>query len=325
MRTSRYIAPRGGIYHVTAHTLDTADPFPLNAAEHERLVRLITPLSAFTGIRVLTYALMGNHFHLLLEVPKRPTHIPEAEVVRRLNKLPKASRAKQRPGDTLALRLRHQRELGMPEPILRDLLDKERARMFNLSRFMQELLSRFTQNYNRRHNRKGTLWDDRFHSTLVENSPKALAAVASYIDLNPYRAGLCDKSLRYRFNGYSAAAGGNRFALEGLRRLMALLKRRARPYKTQTLLRIYHNVINQRLQGLSSTPSPALKSGWRMRYFTSGRILGSKIFVENHRAAWRRKQHLVHTPTPVDIQGEGLYAVHPLRPPIGPRPAGGPA
>jgi len=40
------------------------------SAEAERFVQLMCCLEAFSGIRVLTYVLMSNHFHLLCEVPQ---------------------------------------------------------------------------------------------------------------------------------------------------------------------------------------------------------------------------------------------------------------
>jgi putative transposase len=51
--------------------------------EAERFVQLMRRLEAFCGIRVLTYALMSNHFHLLCEVPE-PKALSEAEVLERI-------------------------------------------------------------------------------------------------------------------------------------------------------------------------------------------------------------------------------------------------
>ena len=40
-------------------------------------------LEAFSGVRVLTYVLMSNHFHLLCEVPE-PKILSEAELLERI-------------------------------------------------------------------------------------------------------------------------------------------------------------------------------------------------------------------------------------------------
>ncbi|MGE3312392.1 MAG: transposase, partial [Limisphaerales bacterium] len=63
------------------------------------------------------------------------------------------------------------------------------ARMYDVSAFMKLVKQRFTQWYNRRVGRKGTLWEDRFRSVLVEGAGDALVTMAAYIDLNPVRAG----------------------------------------------------------------------------------------------------------------------------------------
>ena len=81
---------------------------------------------------------------------------------------------------------------------------------------MKELKHRFSRWYNRRHDRFGTLWAERFKSVLVEDQPTCLEAVAAYIDLNPVRAGLVDDPKDYRFCGYAAAVAGNTLARKGL-------------------------------------------------------------------------------------------------------------
>ena len=44
------------------------------------------------------------------------------------------------------------------------------ARMHDLSVFVQELKSRFTRWFNQRHDRRGTLWEERFRSVLIEGT-----------------------------------------------------------------------------------------------------------------------------------------------------------
>ena len=51
--------------------------------EAERFVLLMRRLEAFSGVRVLTYALMSNHFHLLCEVPQAQ-ELSEAELLERI-------------------------------------------------------------------------------------------------------------------------------------------------------------------------------------------------------------------------------------------------
>jgi hypothetical protein len=73
-----------------------------------------------------------------------------------------------------------------------ELKQRVMARMWDVSAFMKLLKQRFTQWYNRRKGRKGTLWEERFKSVLVDGAGDVLATMAAYIDLNPVRAGLVE-------------------------------------------------------------------------------------------------------------------------------------
>lgn len=56
-------------------------------------------------------------------------------------------------------------------------------RMWDLGLFMKTLKQRFSSWYNKKHQRKGTLWEARYKSVLVENG-HAARTMAAYIDLN---------------------------------------------------------------------------------------------------------------------------------------------
>ena len=47
--------------------------------------------------------------------------------------------------------------------------------MYDLGEFMKTLKQRLTQSYNGQHGRKGTLWEERYKSILVEGSANALS------------------------------------------------------------------------------------------------------------------------------------------------------
>ncbi|MBP6942188.1 MAG: transposase [Syntrophorhabdaceae bacterium] len=60
-----------------------------------------------------------------------------------------------------------------------------------LSSFMRRLLTGYAQRFNRRHNRSGHLFQNRYKSFLCEEEPYCLELVR-YIHLNPIRAGAVD-------------------------------------------------------------------------------------------------------------------------------------
>ena len=175
---------------------------------------------AFSGCRVLAYCIMGNHFHMLLEVPPRPEtglsadlldhaifekrlagiYKPGevAEIIQMLNTALEATDGSE------ASRARVTEEIAGPYLV----------RMHDLSAFMNGVLKRFTRWFNRRHERTGTLWEDRFKSVIVENGVPA-RTVAAYIDLNPVRAGMVADPADYRWSSYGEAVGAGGRSVAG--------------------------------------------------------------------------------------------------------------
>jgi putative transposase len=182
-------------------------------------------------------------------------------------------------------------------------------------------VSRITQSYNRRHGRKGTLWEERFKSLLVGGSEGALSAVAAYIDLNAVRAGIVADPKDYRFCGYGEAMGGSAVARRGLGKVMLSLDQTGDWRETVAAYRKLLYVTGE-AQGCrtrhgvarsakTETGQPA-KPGFRpeqveevlkthgalpvnellrcrVRYFTDGAVLGSRAYVED--AFRRHRRH----------------------------------
>ena len=83
-------------------------------------------------------------------------------------------------------------------------MDSEKCRQLaeqlnDISFFMRQIHQKFTFYINRMHNnRRGTLWADRFKSTILERE-QALWNCVKYIELNAVRAKLVDDPADYRF------------------------------------------------------------------------------------------------------------------------------
>ena len=187
----------------------------------------------FTGCRVLTYCLMSNHFHILLEVTPVPeggisdgvllerlgVFYGEAQVAAILNEMEEAAAVRERgeyelaPLDEAGVPLTREKEMGMARREaagrVEEIRQRYTRRMHDLSWFMKSLLERFTKWFNGRHSRSGTLWEDRFKSVIVE-SGVAARTIAAYIDLNPVRAGMVSDPADYRWSGYGEAIGGGK-------------------------------------------------------------------------------------------------------------------
>ena len=96
----------------------------------------------FSGVDVITYVVMDNHFHLCVRVPKREGEIPESEILRRVGVLYGEDRRA-----VLKKRLAGYREEGDDIAVATE-LEKLRARMGDLSEFMKTLKQRVSQWYN---------------------------------------------------------------------------------------------------------------------------------------------------------------------------------
>ena len=219
------------IYHCISRVVGRQ--LVLEADEREHFRMLMRMCEKFTGCRVLSYCLMSNHFHLLLEIPPMPeggisdqelferlsVFYSEAQVAEVAKELAEAAAVWVRgefelpPVDEMGTPLNPAQEMAQVELEAVRRVEKIRGRyirrMHDLSEFMKSLLERFTKWFNRTHSRSGTLWEDRFKSVIVE-SGTAARTIAAYIDLNPVRAGMVSDPAEYRWSSYGEAVGGGR-------------------------------------------------------------------------------------------------------------------
>jgi len=71
---------------------------------------------------------------------------------------------------------------------------------------MHRLLGRYAQRFNKRHGRRGHLFENRFKNILVEKESYALE-LSRYIALNPVRAHMVERPEQWRWSSYAARAG----------------------------------------------------------------------------------------------------------------------
>ncbi len=201
-------------YHCISRTTDRQRT--MHAAEKRHFHRLMSRLSAFSGVQVVTYCLMENHFHLLVRVPQQAAQprLTEESLRRILPFLYQRRELK-----TAIHELDQAAESSDPN-WLTELLERYQARRFSLSIFLKELKQRYTRWHNRRHRRVGTLWEHRFRSVLVEGDERALLTIAAYIDLNPVRAGIVTDPKDYIWCGYAEAVAGKNAARQGIRSIL---------------------------------------------------------------------------------------------------------
>ncbi|MDZ4183407.1 MAG: transposase [Desulfuromonadales bacterium] len=289
MREARVKGAGGDCYHVMSRIIERK--FVLGDVEKEVFRKMLRKCEAFSGVNILTYVLMDNHFHVLVEVPERGD-VSDTEFLRRLGAL------YPRPiVQTFAATLKKIREAGgeKAEEKARKIKAQYTYRMGDVSEFLKTLKQRFTMWYNHRESRHGTLWEDRFKSILVEGRGHALATMAAYIDLNAVRAGLVSDPKDYRYCGYGEAVAGNTNARAGLGRVMESLSQSAQWTDVRRGYRKHVYLSGEKTEGTSGfepeqvkkvledggklTLAQALRC--RVRYFSDGVALGSKEYVES--------------------------------------------
>jgi putative transposase len=211
MRKARWLAEwrkaagKPVLYHVISRVVDRR--FVLGTEEKEKFRTLMRMQENFTGCRALSYCLMDNHFHLLLEVPPMAEGgVSDEELLMRLSAIygeDFVAGVAQELADARAGN--YTSESGMDEAVAA-IHKRFTYRMQDLAEFMKGLLQRFTQWFNRAHSRSGTLWEDRFKSVIVEDG-LAARTISAYIDLNPVRAGMVEDPADYRWSSYGEAIG----------------------------------------------------------------------------------------------------------------------
>jgi putative transposase len=283
MRMPRVKAEGQGFYHCISRIIERRYIF--QDEQKEVFCSILRKAEDFCGVQILTYAVLSNHFHVLLQVPESQ-EITDKELLRRLRLFYNGEFVK-----TFAIQLAEARTRsgaeadGLRQPYLR--------RMHDVSAFMKLVKQRFSIWYNRHQNRLGTLWEDRFKSLLVEGSGGALIRVATYIDLNPVRAGLVKDPKDYRHSGYGEAVAGNQLARKGLCALMGSEQtwdQAASKYRCVLYVQGEVEGAGSRAGFDSETVRTELERDGvlstatllrcRVRYFSDGVVLGSRAFVE---------------------------------------------
>ncbi len=317
MRQARLKAPPDhpvAYYHCLSRVVNR--DFVLGDLEKERFVQIMRACEQFAAVRVLTFCVMSNHFHILLEVPRRPEQAPtDDELLTRLKRAYSAEAFAQ-----VRWKLTTLRQQGATEEA-EAYRESFLRRMWDVGFFMKALKQRFSAWYNRTRGRKGTLWEERYRSVLVQ-SGEAFAAMACYIDLNPIRAGIVEHAEDYRWSGYAEAIAGRKTARRALAEITAarLASHGDRTERSQTEhlaeYRVWlHGAGEEKRQtekgriirrGFQREKVAAVlarggKLDWwqllrcRVRYFNDGAVLGTKEFVnrifeqERHRFGPNRK------------------------------------
>ena len=170
------------------------DPLTGTSFEHRKpwmLARLKLLTDVF-AIDLCAYALMSNHYHLVIRLdPKRARVWSRQEVIERWTRLFKGAPVMQRALNGEPLEPQESRLVEM-------ITEMWRTRLSDLSWFMRCFNEPIARQANGEDNCSGRFWEGRFKSQALLDEAALLTAMV-YVDLNPVRAGMAETVLEADF------------------------------------------------------------------------------------------------------------------------------
>jgi len=163
------------------------DKFSGNNFDHRRiwLVDRIKLLASIFSIDIAAYAIMSNHYHLVLKVSRDDAlNWSNDEVIERWYKLYN--------GCVLVDRYLAGEKLSEAYLLkVTDIVNEWRYRLFDISWFMRNLNEFIARKANAEDKCTGRFWEGRFKSQALLDET-ALLSCMMYVDLNPIRSGMAD-------------------------------------------------------------------------------------------------------------------------------------
>ena len=141
----------------------------------------------------------------------------------------------------------------------------------SIPRAMQFIASRVGQEYNRRKNRQGAFWQDRYHATAIESGEHLWRCIV-YVDLNMVRAGVVDHPSKWKWSGYhEIQKPKTRYRLIDHGKLLQLLNTNTH----KTLAKTHRRWVESQLK---TGPE-------RQEHFSGSIAVGSEAFIQKVRQA----------------------------------------
>jgi putative transposase len=289
------------VYHVMSRT--ALDGFPLGDIEKDFMLDLIRRYSALYFVEILGFCLMGNHFHILVKT------LPEYKFTDQ------------------DIKKRYVSFYGDERAFADGLIPSLRAKLSSLSEFVREIKVGFARYYNKRHNRRGYFWGDRFKSVIVDRGETMVNCLA-YIDLNPLRAGIVSRPEDYRWNslGYhvqtnnrdnflSTDFGLREFNVKSEKERIRRYRRYVyeagavdRPEKGKT--KVIGDRILEKERKREFELSRSDRFRFRTRYFTDSGVIGSKEFVSKTYLRYKHHFNTKNEKKPKPVKGlSGIYSL----------------
>ena len=163
------------------------DPTTGKNYDHRKqwIVTRMRQLASVFAVDICAYAVMSNHYHIVLHVDlKKAKEWTDHEVVKRWKQLFK--------GHLLVDRWLENENCTLDEQsTVKDMIDEWRNRLADISWFMRCLNESIARQSNKEDKCKGRFWEGRFRSQALLDEV-ALLTCMTYVDLNPIRAKMAE-------------------------------------------------------------------------------------------------------------------------------------
>lgn len=277
---------QGAYYHLYNRVGGPIGELPFNDVDKEKAFHMLEDLSEYFLLEFISVVWMGSHFHLICYVPGE---LPSLEDVAK----------------------RHNRYYGEKKMELNPRYNREKCedvakQMVDISEFMRVFQQKYTRYINRVHKRQGSLWGDRFKSSVLEGSREALWNGVKYVELNPVRARISDDPADYRFCtwGRYNGSGTHPFHKNFCKHMRAVAEQhegkelsdeavytefrgelaRIRAWEADQDRKLAEDGKTKAAMAAEKArtkgDSMALRFLRRTRYWTDGAVIGSKVFVQ---------------------------------------------
>ncbi len=203
-------------YHCIARCVRRAflcgeDEFSGQSFEHRRqwILDRLAVLDEMFAIDICAYAVMSNHYHLVLFInQEEASSWSDNEVIERWKRL--------FTGPMLIQRYQQGKKQTQAElRKVAEIIAEWRERLMDISWFMRCLNEHIARKANEEDNCKGRFWEGRFKSQALLDEQGLLTCMA-YVDLNPVRAAIADcpeasdfTSIQQRIADYAESPSGN--------------------------------------------------------------------------------------------------------------------
>jgi len=301
-RISRMIIPeQKTVYHVMSRT--ALDGLPFGDIENDELLKIIKRLSTVYFTDILGFCLLGNHFHILVRMF---------------------------PGQDFSdsdIKNRHVAYYGNDIGLSDKNIEFFRKKWSSLSEFVKDIKVTFSRYYNKKHDRRGTLWGERFKSLIVEDGTSLINCLA-YIDLNPIRAGIVKRPEEYRWcslayhiqtknkdDFLSMDFGLKEFGVMDAKKRLTRYRRfvyeagAIRRSDGKSSVTIDKKVLEKERQSRFEI-TRLHRFRCRTRWFTDSGIIGTKEFVSTNYQRFKHHFNSKHEKKPKIIKGlDGVFSL----------------